>query len=179
MWDISDILLARTTPFTFNVLHSLLEACGLEDELEDYADTFTLFAPPDEAFSMLDKKSPFDLFKDIDKLRRLLDFHIVPLKVEYADLQIFFHQANEEAPVMEQATANKEQRRFLSLDTLSGQPLHVTLADDFLVENSRVLYADILTANGAVHVIERILWPAGLSPESFHGNVPFSKAELT
>ncbi|WP_162005607.1 fasciclin domain-containing protein [Dictyobacter vulcani] len=178
MWDISDILLARTTPFTFNALHCLLRACGLEDDLEDYADFFTLFAPPDEAFSALKEKSPFDLMKDIDKLRLLLNFHIVPLKLSVDDLQDLFMQSHGE-PELKLMADQGERPRSVTLETLSGFPLHVTLDADIRVADAHILHADILTANGVVHVIDKLIWPPGLSEACFHGNVPFSKAEET
>ncbi|GCE24283.1 fasciclin domain-containing protein [Dictyobacter kobayashii] len=172
MEDIDDILLSRKTAFTFNVLHTLLDASGRDVELQNYADSFTVFAPPDEAFGRLKVKTPFDLMQDIDKLNLLLTFHMVPLKLMQADL---LQLLREQAAVGVTGTG-RESRPTLELGTISGHPLHVRMLEHLMVEHARVLQADVTTDNGVVHIINRILWPPGLSEESFHGNVPFHTA---
>lgn len=168
MKDIDDLLLSRTTSFTFNVLHTLLEASGLNVDLQSYADSITLFAPPDEVFERL-KKTPFDLMKDIKKLRQLLSFHMVPLRLTQADLRSLWQQAQEQSTV----AADRETTSTLALETISGYPLHVTLAEHLMVEAAGVLAVDLTADNGIIHVIDHVLWPPGLHEESFHGNVPF------
>ncbi|GLV55202.1 hypothetical protein KDH_20490 [Dictyobacter sp. S3.2.2.5] len=165
MKDIDDLLLSRTTRFTFLNLHTMLTACGLNADLQNYADNTTLFAPPDGAFESLKEKDLFDLTKDIDNLRRLLTFHLVPLRLTHADL----------TSLVQQERTSGSAGSALELETISGHPLHVTLADHLTVENANVLHADLVADNGIVHVIDHVLWPPGLTEESFHASAPFHR----
>ncbi|GHO83843.1 fasciclin domain-containing protein [Dictyobacter formicarum] len=161
MKDIDDLLLSRTTSFTFNALHTLLCASGLDVDLQSYAGNITLFAPPDEALERLKEKTPFDLMKDIQNLRRLLSFHMVPLRLTQANLHSLLQQA-------QPATTPT-----LELETISGYPLHVTQSESLMVEDASVLAVELIADNGIAHVIDHVLWPPGLHEGSFHSNVPF------
>ncbi|GCE08446.1 fasciclin domain-containing protein [Dictyobacter aurantiacus] len=167
MKDINDLLLSRTTHFTFISLHTMLKACGLNVDLENYAGRMTLFAPPDAAFDRLRDKGLdlFDMTKDIDNLRRLLTFHMVPLRLTQADLRA----------LSQQGQAPEDASTVLEVETVSGHALHVTLADHLMVENANVLHTDLIADNGIVHVIDSVLWPPDLTEESFHASAPFHR----
>ncbi len=85
MQTIQSVLVAHTWPRAFSTLHSAIKAVGLEYVLEGYKPV-TLFAPSDEAFNQLHQGAIYDLVKDIDLLRALLEYHIVPLKLTRATL---------------------------------------------------------------------------------------------
>lgn len=159
---IEEVLASRTTISTFNALTSLLNAIGLNCDLESMHD-FTFFAPPDEAFSALQHASPYEMLKDVNRLRKLLAFHIVPLKLTYADLN----------NVLTQAARERDVSLPIALETLSGYPLHISLTDRPMIDGVSIIQADVPADNGVIHVIDHVLWPPGLDEESFKGNVPF------
>jgi uncharacterized surface protein with fasciclin (FAS1) repeats len=159
---IEEVLESRTTNSTFNALHSLLNAIGLECDLE-LMHEFTFFAPPDEAFSALRHASPYEMLKDVDKLRRLLAFHIAPLKLTYADLGRLLTRS-----AREQDTSSP-----IELATLASYPLHISLTDRLMIDGASIIQADVPADNGVIHVIDHVLWPPGLDEESFKGHVPF------
>lgn len=65
-------------------------------------------------------------------------------------------------------------RNTLQVDTLSGYPLTLTLTEEGLhVNGVKVHEADILADNGVAHIIEGILWPPGLSEDSFVPKVQY------
>src|SRR5581483_5677928 len=157
MQTIQSILVAQTWPRTFHTLHSAIKAVGLESLLEGDKPV-TLFAPSDEAFNQLHHRTIDDLAKDIDLLRTLLSYHIVPLKLTRATLM---HLAS--SPLSEEGnmfqSSRQEQEANLELPTLSGHSLHLLAGNDLHVQGIRILEPELETDNGIVHPLEDILWP--------------------
>ena len=156
MGNIANILDARDTLDTFNMLRSLMNAVGLDYQLEGMRD-LTLFAPPDSAFSALHHITPYDMRKDVKQLRRLLSFHIVPFKLTYAELRAVLLQSANEA----------DGSKTIELETLSGDPISLRLADTLLVGTANVMQADVPADNGIIHIIDTILWPPELNEDTF------------
>ncbi|GCF11928.1 fasciclin domain-containing protein [Dictyobacter arantiisoli] len=166
MAKIEEVLLSRTTISTFNALHSLLNAVGLEMDLESLHG-MTLFAPPDEAFSALKQDTPYDLTRDITKLRQLLSFHIIPLRLTQADMFELFKPAAGAA----------DQSGIVALETVSGYPLHLSQGARLSIEGARIIEGDIPADSGIIHIIDHILWPPGLNEASFKGQAPFKSSQ--
>merc|ERR1712013_580976 len=50
--------------------------------------------------------------------------------------------------------------------TVEGQPVTVSL-DPVMVNNANVINADLVASNGVIHVIDTVLIPDGVLPESY------------
>ncbi len=65
----------------FSTLRKVIDLAGLANELDDETKTFTVFAPDDAAFEILntgEAPTPLDvLIADTDALIRLLQYHVV------------------------------------------------------------------------------------------------------
>ena len=69
----------------FKTLAAALSAAHLVDTLNG-AGPFTVFAPTDEAFAKIPKAELDKLLADEPRLKKLLLFHVVPGKVQAADV---------------------------------------------------------------------------------------------
>ncbi len=170
MQTIQSILVGQAWPRAFTTLHSAVKAVGLEYTLEGYKPV-TLFAPSDVAFNQLHQGAIYDLLKDIDRLRMLLEYHIVPLKLTRATLmQIAFSPL----PEVGSRSQHSHQEQTIELPTLSGHTLLARLSNEFRVQGARILEPELETDNGVVHPVERILWPPDISEASFGERSPLS-----
>lgn len=139
-------------PITFNNLIAAANAVGLEYTL-DGPGPLTIFAPIDAAFDSHDTGEIYILVNDVDALRKLLQYHIVPLRLTIEDM-------------MDLAKTDGTEEG-LQLPTMTNEPLTVKMADSFTVNGVRVLRSNILADNGIIHIVDRILWPTALKPEDF------------
>ena len=100
------------------------------------AGPFTVFAPTDEAFKAVPKKTMDELAANKEMLRAVLTYHVVPGKVMAADIK--------QGPVK----------------TVQGANIALAKAGTFVtVEEAVVTTADVQATNGVVHVIDRVLIP--------------------
>ena len=122
----------------FKTLAAALKAAGLVDTLKG-AGPFTVFAPTDEAFAKLPKGTVEDLLKPENKakLTAILTYHVVPGKVMAADV------------------AGKE----MMVKSVQGGEIDVNGKDGVMVDNAKVIKADIVTDNGVIHVIDAVIMP--------------------
>lgn len=127
-----------------NTLVQLLQTAGLEDALKGDG-PFTVMAPSDEAFAKLDPTVLENLQSDIDALTQILTFHVIPTSVPSKDIS-----------------------NGLMIPTLLGSSLTFTVTDGAVMVNdaATVTQADIMAANGLVHVIDAVLMPPGDKEES-------------
>jgi uncharacterized surface protein with fasciclin (FAS1) repeats len=133
--DIVDIAVGAGS---FNTLVAAVQAAGLVETLKGEG-PFTVFAPTDEAFAKLPAGTVEDLLKpeNIDKLRAILTYHVVPGKVSSSDV------------------AN-----LRSAATVQGQPLQIRVRYGTVnVDNAKVVQADIMAKNGVIHVIDTVVIP--------------------
>ena len=114
-----------------------LRETGMSYALETGYGPYTVFAPNDRAFSGLTKDAFTKLFQDKTRLKTILKYHIVPRRVETADI------------------------KFDSLRTLSGDFLmtNVSPAKTITVGGAVVNKADIFCRNGVIHSIDTIMFP--------------------
>jgi uncharacterized surface protein with fasciclin (FAS1) repeats len=122
----------------FNTLVAAVKAAGLVDTLKG-AGPFTVFAPTDEAFAKLPQGTVDDLLKpeNKDKLAAILTYHVVPGKVTASQVV-----------------------KLNSAKTVQGNTIEIKKENGgVMVNNARVVKADVMADNGVVHVIDSVLLP--------------------
>ncbi|HZS99094.1 MAG TPA: fasciclin domain-containing protein [Terriglobales bacterium] len=133
--DIVDTAIAAGT---FNTLAKALQAAGLADTLKGKG-PFTVFAPTDEAFGKLPAGTVESLLKpeNKEKLKAILLYHVVSGDVNATQVV-----------------------KLSSAKTINGQDVQVTVNDGtVLVNDAKVVKADVLASNGVIHVIDTVLLP--------------------
>lgn len=123
----------------FNTLAAALKAAGLVETLKGPG-PFTVFAPTDEAFKKLPAGTLEDLLKpeNKQKLVEVLTYHVVPSKIMSADL------------------AGKK----TDVSTVQGSTLTVDASGGgVIVNNAKVVSADVAADNGVIHVIDTVVLP--------------------
>lgn len=121
---------------------STLETAVKEAELVDALSgdgPFTVFAPTNDAFDALPEGTVAGLLEDanMDKLKGILTYHVVPGMLLASDL----HDGQ-------------------VLETLSGQPLRVTIQNGtVMVGGATVVTPNVDASNGVAHVIDGVLMP--------------------
>jgi uncharacterized surface protein with fasciclin (FAS1) repeats len=125
---------------SFKTLVKAVQAAGLVETLKGKG-PFTVFAPTDEAFAKLSKGIVDGLLKDAPKLQALLTYHIVPGKVMVAD-------------VVKLKSAKTVQGQNIKIDA-SKWHLHKNVK----VNDANVVKTDIVTDNGVIHVIDKVILP--------------------
>jgi len=120
----------------FKTLTSLLQQTGLDKTLAE-SGPYTVFAPTDEAFAKVPKKTLDSLAANPDQLKAVLLYHVADGEVKAADV----------------ATTS-------SVATLNGASLPIK-ADDSVVRvgGAKVIQADVMASNGVIHVIDGVLIP--------------------
>lgn len=134
--DKKDIVDTAVAAGSFNTLATALEAAGLVDTLKGPG-PFTVFAPTDAAFAKLPEGTVDALLKDKPKLTAILTYHVVPGKVEAADVV-----------------------KLDSAKTVNGQSVSIKVVDGKVqVDGATVTAADVAASNGVIHVIDTVLMP--------------------
>jgi transforming growth factor-beta-induced protein len=120
----------------FKTLLTALNATNLTDTLNGEG-TFTVFAPPDEAFAALPKGTLDALLKDPIKLKKILLYHVAGQRLMAKDVV-----------------------NMTNITTLEGQnvPVKVT-GQEVYVGNAKITKTDINASNGVIHVINAVLIP--------------------
>jgi uncharacterized surface protein with fasciclin (FAS1) repeats len=132
-----DIVATAVAAGSFKTLAAALKAGGLVEALQSEG-PFTVFAPTDEAFAALPEGTLASLLKpeNRDRLAAILKYHVVSGRTYSDELE------------------NGK------LKTLQDSKLAVELADStVLINQARVVTADIETTNGVIHVIDKVLLP--------------------
>jgi len=133
-----DIVDTAVKAGSFNTLVAAVQAAGLAETLKGEG-PFTVFAPTDDAFAKLPAGTLDDLLKpeNKDKLAAILTYHVVSGKVMAKDVMTM-----------------KEAK------TVNGQSLMVSMeADTVMIDNAKVVTADIECTNGVIHVIDTVILP--------------------
>lgn len=98
-------------------------------------DEFTVFAPVDDAFAMIDPATIETLKTDSEMLTSILTYHVVPGQVEPADIAGMH-------------------------TTVQGADLEVTgSGDEWMVNDANVICGGVQTANATVYLIDSVLMP--------------------
>ncbi len=125
---------AARTP-ELSTLSGLIQQSGLAEQLRGPG-PYTVFAPSNEAFKAVPPATMAKLAADKELLRSVLGFHVLPAKVNAAQV----------------TNGNAK--------TVQGANLALSKAGTFVtVEDAVVLSPDVAASNGVVHVIDRVLMP--------------------
>jgi len=121
---------------SFTTLVAALEAAGWVETLNG-AGPFTVFAPNDDAFKKLPEGTVEALLEDKAKLVSILTYHVVDGKVMASDVM-----------------------KMSSAPTVNGQEVMIKTEDgNVMVNDAKVVQADIECDNGVIHVIDSVLMP--------------------
>lgn len=120
----------------FNTLVAAVKEAGLVETLSG-AGPFTVFAPTDEAFAKLPEGTVENLLKDKEKLTAVLTYHVVPGKVMASDVM-----------------------NIKSAKTVQGNELSINTENGVMVDNAKVITADVVCDNGVIHIIDSVLMPS-------------------
>jgi uncharacterized surface protein with fasciclin (FAS1) repeats len=137
MADIVDTAVAASS---FMMLVAAVKAAGLVDTLKGKG-PFTVFAPNDDAFAKLPKGTVEEILKDIPKLKAVLTYHVVAGKVMAAD-------------VVKLKTAKTVQGQEVKIDAPKWH-MHKNVK----INDANIVKADIVTDNGVIHVIDKVILP--------------------
>jgi len=133
-----DIVDTAASADQFSTLVAAVKAAGLVETLKGDG-PFTVFAPTNDAFAALPAGTVEDLLKpeNKEKLVAVLTYHVVPGKVMSSDI------AGKTAEV----------------ETVQGSALSINATSGVMVDNAMVTTADIITSNGVIHVIDKVVLP--------------------
>ena len=124
---------------SFKTLVAAVKAADLVKTLKSDG-PFTVFAPTDEAFAKLPKGTLESLLKPENKkkLQDILTYHVVAAKV----------------PAEKVATGK--------VKMVNGKNIRVKVASGKVTVNkANVIKTDIMTSNGIIHVIDKVIIPKG------------------
>ena len=129
-----DIVDTAVSAGNFKTLVTALKAADLVPTLKGNG-PFTVFAPTDEAFAKIPKADLDALLKDKAKLKAVLTYDVVPGKVMSKDLK-----------------AGK-------VTTVQGSDVTISTMGGAMVNNAKVVSADVAADNGVIHAIDTVLMP--------------------
>ena len=134
-----DIVDTAVAADDFNTLVAAVKAAGLVETLKGEG-PFTVFAPTDAAFAALPEGTVEELLKpeNKEKLVSILTYHVVSGKVP-AEAAVKLDEAK----------------------TVNGASFGLEVdGDTLMVGGAKVVKADIMTSNGVIHVIDKVLIPS-------------------
>ncbi|MEE4203120.1 MAG: fasciclin domain-containing protein [Halieaceae bacterium] len=136
--DTKDIVDTAVAAGKFKTLAAALKAAGLVETLKG-SGPFTVFAPTDEAFAALPEGTVETLLKPENKakLTSILTYHVIPGKVMSTDIA----------------------GKALEVETVEGSKASVDATDGVMIDNAKVIMADIAASNGVIHVIDAVIMP--------------------
>ncbi len=124
----------------FTTLVAALEATELDDVLADDAANFTVFAPTDDAFSVLGQQTIAELLNDTEALSNILLYHVVSGEKLGSEQVV---------PLVGQ-----------EVTMANGEQVLISQAEDKIYLNlSAIQITDIAASNGIIHVIDTVLEP--------------------
>jgi len=136
----------------FKTLVTALQTAGLADTLKGEG-PFTVFAPTDAAFAKMPKDQLNALMANKTQMTAILTNHVVPGEIMSSDL-----------------------KNGMTVKTVQGENLIISLANGgVMVNDAKVVQADIVSTNGVIHVIDTVLIPKVLIKTS---NLNFSKSNV-
>ena len=129
-----DIVDTAVAAGKFKTLAAALKTADLVPTLKEKG-PFTVFAPTDDAFAKIPKVDLDALLKDKAKLKALLTYHVVSGKVMAKDLKAG------------------------NVTTVQGSAVTISTAGGAMVNNAKVVSADVAADNGVIHAIDTLLMP--------------------
>ncbi len=135
-----DIVDTAVAAGSFKTLVTAVKAAGLVDTLKGDG-PFTVLAPTDEAFAKLPAGTVETLLKpeNKDKLVALLTYHVIPARAMAADVVKLDGK---------------------TVKSVQGSPIKVEVeGKSVMVNDAKVVKADIACSNGVIHVIDTVIMP--------------------
>lgn len=130
-----DIVETAMADARFSMLVKALKEAGLVDTLKG-AGPFTVFAPTNDAFAKVPADKLNMLMKDKQMLRNVLMYHVMSGRVAASDA------------------------RTMMAPMLGGSSSSVRAENGMvMVDNARVVQADVMASNGVIHAIDMVLMP--------------------
>jgi uncharacterized surface protein with fasciclin (FAS1) repeats len=121
---------------SFSTLLTALEAAGLTQAIAT-GGPYTVFAPTDAAFAALPEGTLEAVLADRALLTAILTYHVVEGRVTSA-----------------------QAAQVSSAVTLNGAPVSIMAnGGTVMIDNARVVQADVEASNGIIHVIDAVLLP--------------------
>ena len=133
-----DILGTAQDAGTFTILLAAVKSTGLTQVLMGPG-PITVFAPTDDAFAKLPREQLQNLMKpeSKEKLRNILLFHLVDGK----------------------ATSRAFLGKRLEAATMQGGSVLIDATKGVMIDNAKLIKADIVADNGFIHVIDTVMMP--------------------
>jgi uncharacterized surface protein with fasciclin (FAS1) repeats len=133
-----DIVDTAVAAGSFKTLVAAVTAADLVATLKGTG-PFTVFAPTDAAFAALPAGTVEDLLKPENKakLAAILTYHVVPGRVTSGDIA----------------------GKAMDVTTVQGTTLKVDAMQGVMVDEARVVTADVMASNGVIHVIDKVVMP--------------------
>ncbi|SNY92415.1 Uncaracterized surface protein containing fasciclin (FAS1) repeats [Cohaesibacter sp. ES.047] len=128
---------------TFETLLTAATAAGLAGALAD-TENLTVFAPTDEAFAALPAGTVESLLKpeNKDQLVAILSYHVVPNQIAASDIKMGSTEVQ-------------------TLKSSGDQTITVKKSGmDVMIDDAKVIKADIKADNGVIHVIDKVIMPS-------------------
>jgi uncharacterized surface protein with fasciclin (FAS1) repeats len=122
----------------FKTLLIALETSNLLELLQT-PEAYTILAPTDEAFANIPNNMINAWMADIPKIKKIVRYHII-----LGDFR----------------TDNF--LKLSSVETMEGSSLTIDTSKGIKVNDAKVIKADIIAENGVIHIIDKVLIPAGL-----------------
>jgi len=133
----SNLVAVAASNNSFKILTAALKATGLDQKLAS-GGPYTIFAPRDEAFDALPEGVVEELLKpeNRDTLIKILTYHVVQGEKSSSTLQSG------------------------ATETLEGASVQVNVSSSgVMVNDAKVIQADIQASNGIIHVIDKVILP--------------------
>ena len=134
--EAGDIVAVASGNADFSTLVAAIQAAGLVETLQG-AGPFTVFAPTNAAFDALPEGLLAKLLlpENVEVLKAILTYHVVPGKVMSADV-----------------TAG-------DVATVEGSTIAITTDGGVKVNGANVVSVDVAASNGVIHVIDQVIVP--------------------
>ena len=129
-----DIVDTAVAAGKFKTLAAALKAGDLISTLKGKG-PFTVFAPTDEAFAKIPKADLDAMLKDKAKMKAVLTYHVVAGKVMSTDLKAG------------------------NVKTVQGRDVMISTMGGAMVNDAKVVAADVAADNGVIHAIDTVLMP--------------------
>ena len=168
MADIYDTSLVGRDPGTY--LKGLTSIPALYEKLRG-AKNYTIFWPTDAAFASVPEEQLERLFADLDKLAKVLKYHLVPRYYD-ADqlLDCLFLKTLEgqrlrvwskisSTPLGEQALSDESDDDDDALHYISHDTVPAAIRESITINGAKIVQANLITDNGVLHRIDKVLFP--------------------
>ena len=136
----ADIVDTAVSAGNFKTLVGAVQAAGLVETLKSPG-PFTVFAPTDDAFAKLPKGTVDNLLKDIARLKSILTYHLVAGKI-----------TSLEVVKLKNAKTVEGENVKIDASTWHGHSMPK-------INDAQIIKIDIMTDNGVIHVIDKVLMP--------------------